>query len=105
MKTSAASEFLLFGDTISPREKVLLAGHPGDMTNSEEVSALLSQPLNQDGAAAATHRVHANRYIGRNINQNVDSDREDGVGPELPEVIRNGGDDDDDDDDNILNTI
>ena len=73
-------------------------GYAADVTNLEDVSVVLEQSLKLDGIAAATHRIYAYRYKGSGggINENFDSDGDDGVGLQLLKAMR---------DDKILNRI
>ena len=73
-------------------------GNAAGVTNLEDISVVLEQSLKLDGIAAATHRIYAYRYKGSGggINENFDSDGDDGVGLQLLKAMR---------DDKILNRI
>ena len=77
------------GDKITDRGSIF-TGYATDVTNFEDVSVVLEQSQKLNGIAAATHRIYAYRYKGSGggINENFDSDIDDGVGLEQLKFMR-----------------
>jgi len=96
MKISPTSPLVL-GDKITDGGNTF-TGYAADVTNLGDVSVFLEQSLKLDGIEAAPHRIYTYRYKGSGggINENFDSDGDDGVGLRLLKAMR---------DEKILNRI
>ena len=70
----------------------IFQGYAAKVSNDPDVASTLEQSLELDGVATATHRIFAFRYDdGHGINENFDSDGDDGIGLKLLRSMQEDG--------------